>query len=81
MKLLMTIPIEIQADLARGCEPASPRYRMLKNGLIETDENGKKVVKVLCELEQAKGFLAWANEQRPDSAALIIVTQAPEAIN
>jgi hypothetical protein len=48
---------------------------MLKNGLIETEENGKKVIRVLCEPEQAKEFLTWANEQRPGSATRIVISQ------
>ena len=72
MKVLVAMPIEIHGNLLKACEPISPNYQMLKNGLIETDAHGRKVVKVLCETNQATEFLAWANEQRPGSAALII---------
>ena len=75
MKILMTMPIEIQGTLLKGCEPISPKYQMLKNGLIETDGYGRKVVKILCETDQATEFLAWANEQHPGSAVVIIVSQ------
>ena len=75
MKVLMTIPMEIQDNLLKACEPVSPKYRMLKNGLIETEGNGRKVIRVLCEPEQAQKFLIWANEQRPGSATRIIVSQ------
>lgn len=75
MKVLMTMAIEIHGNLLKACEPISPKYQVLKNGLIETDADGRKVVKVLCETDQATEFLAWANEQRPGSAALIIISQ------
>jgi hypothetical protein len=81
VKLLITIPIDIQGDLLKACDPISPKYRMLKNGLLETDADGRKMVKILCESEQANDLLAWAHERWPDSAALIIVTRAPGKIN
>ena len=76
VKMLVTIPIEIQEILLTACEPISPIYRMLKNSLIETDRDGSKVIKVLCDVEETKDLLTWADEQRPGSAASIIVTQA-----
>ena len=75
MKVLVAMPIEIHGNLLKACEPISPQYQMLKNGLIETVGDDRKLVKVLCETDQATEFLAWANEQRPGSAALIIVSQ------
>jgi hypothetical protein len=71
----MTIPIEIQENLLKACGLASPKYQLLKNGVIKTDGDGTKVVKIVCEPEQAKEFLPWANEQQPDSAARIIVSE------
>lgn len=83
MKILMTIPIEIQENLLKGCELISPKYQLLKNGVIinKTNEDCTKVVKIVCEPEQAQKFLAWANEQQPDSAARIIVSESIDTID
>jgi hypothetical protein len=76
VKMLITIPIELQEILLAASDPISPKYRMLTNSLIESDGRGRKVVKILCDMEEAKDLLAWADEQRPGAAASIIVTQA-----
>jgi hypothetical protein len=71
------MPVEVQLDLLKRCERISPRYRLLTNGIIETDACGKKMVKLLCRLEDADSLKKWAMQILSAAATEIKVEKPP----
>ncbi len=76
MKVLMTVPIELAANL-QSCELKSPKFLMLKNGLIERERGGEKVLKLLCEREDAQALLDWATRVGSLAAGKIRIDEPP----
>jgi hypothetical protein len=60
MKVLITMPLTLQASLLGFCEVRSRQFDLLKNGLIEGVGNDRRVVKLLCESAEAEALVDWA---------------------
>jgi hypothetical protein len=60
MKVLITMPLKLQASLLGFCDVRSRQFGLLKNGLIEGAGHDRRVVKLLCESAEADAFVDWA---------------------
>ena len=70
MKVQVTIPMSVYKVLEKSCEPKSPEYSVLKNGLIQED---RRAIKILCEHDRGLSLVAWARQKDPDDAHLVTI--------
>jgi hypothetical protein len=75
MNVMVTIPLAIHNELVARCEPKSPEFKLLKNGLIEPDDGDTKYVRILCNLEMAEKILRFAEGVYPKAASDIIISR------
>jgi hypothetical protein len=74
MKVLVKFPIETYRGLLGSCSVMSREYLILKNGVVQHDEQespDQPTVEVLCEVERAKFLLDLATLVYPAAVPYI----------
>jgi hypothetical protein len=65
------VPKVAYERLLLACRHDDSKYRLLRNGVLETDDNGVQQVRILCDPDKAKAILNLARDTSPDILAAI----------
>ena len=70
-KIMVVIPLRPYKVWIARCEPQSPQYRHLTNGIIVRRADGQEEVQILCDEKRARDILDYAARVCPEVAPFI----------
>lgn len=71
MKVLLLVPKVAYERLLLACGHDDSKYRLLRNGIVETGGNGVQQIRILCDRHKAQTILDLARETSPAILAAI----------